>query len=260
MKPAFDAFELEWPHRFNSFGFERENFERDVHMLILTGLDAAVANLKSEAKNREDELRPHFDNTSEDVQERLANEMSDIWGYLADQERFLRNMALVALLSRLTHALNKMASDAETFSPREKDGYAGGDEFKRLWNEYRTRFNIDFSANYIQWADPFRVARNYIVHKGGEANPPKSLAETEPDAGEEGIYDLTFSKRYKRFVEGKGPLAMVRITQQQLEGAVKSATKIVRHAAGELRARELEYVRKQRRERQKAAIKTAEQA
>jgi hypothetical protein len=246
MKPALDDFELEWPHQFNSFGSERENFERDVYMLILSGLDAGIANLNSEAKKREDELRPHFDNSNEAVQERLADEMSDIWGYLADQERFLRNMGLVALLSRLTHALNKMASDAEIFAPRDKDGYAGGDEFKKLWNEYRTRFGIAFSAKYIQWVDPLRVARNQIVHKGGEANPPKSLADTDPDAGDAGFYDLTFSKKYKRFVEGKGPLAMVRITQQQLEEAVKSSMKIVRYAAEELRAKELDYVKKQR--------------
>ena len=39
MKAAFDDFALEWPHQFDSFGSERENFECDAHMLILSGLD-----------------------------------------------------------------------------------------------------------------------------------------------------------------------------------------------------------------------------
>jgi integrase len=43
-----------------------------------------------------------------------------------------------------------MAGDAQIFAPRNKDGYGGGDEFKKLWNEYRTRFGIEFSAKYIQ--------------------------------------------------------------------------------------------------------------
>jgi len=79
----------------------------------------------------------------------------------------MRNIALVALLSRLTHSLNRMAEDAETFVIREKRGYGnpGDDEFKQLWAEYRVRFGITVTP-YIQFVYSLRVARNHIVHKG----------------------------------------------------------------------------------------------
>jgi hypothetical protein len=84
MRCAFDDSDPEWCHQLNSFGSERRNFESDIHMLILTGLDAGIANLNAEAEKRENELRLHFDSSNEAVRERLADEMSDVWGYLAD--------------------------------------------------------------------------------------------------------------------------------------------------------------------------------
>jgi hypothetical protein len=80
------------------------------------------------------------------------------------QERFLRNMALVALASRLTHALRNMTKSAESFSPRAKryEKMTHLSEFNRLWLEYGERFGIDFTvhADRIAFVEPMREVRN----------------------------------------------------------------------------------------------------
>ena len=90
-------------------------------------------------------------------------------------------------MSRLTHALLKMLRHAETFTPRNSDGYAGKDELKKIWAEFRDRFGLNISAKYIGWIEPYRRARNLIVHNGGEANLQKPLTEMDSSAGDEGI-------------------------------------------------------------------------
>jgi hypothetical protein len=95
-------------------------------------------------------------------------------------------MALVALMSRLTHALLSMLRHAEPWAPRDSDAYAGQDEFKKIWADFRTRFGLSLSARYIGWIEPYRRARNRIVHNGGEANPMKPFEDIDIDSGDEG--------------------------------------------------------------------------
>lgn len=45
-----------WMYQHDSFGSERENFEGDVHMLILSCLDAGITKLENEAQKQDDEL------------------------------------------------------------------------------------------------------------------------------------------------------------------------------------------------------------
>lgn len=59
-------------------------------------------------------------------------------------------------MSRLTHALLKMLRHAETWVPRDPDGYEGKDEVKKIWAEFRERLNITLSARYIGWVEPYR--------------------------------------------------------------------------------------------------------
>ncbi len=94
----------------------------------------------------------------------------------SDQERFLRNMALVALTSRLSHTIREMAKHAELFSKRKKGGYPGRSEFQRLWSEYSQRFGIDV-VNHIACVKSMADVRNQIVHAGGNANVRKPLDE-----------------------------------------------------------------------------------
>jgi hypothetical protein len=86
--------------------------------------------------------------------------------------------ALVALASRLTHALRKVARPADHFVSRKgRCGTSQDSEFVRLWKEYGERFSIDFIANSwrIAFVDAMREARNQIVHDGGRQILPGHL-------------------------------------------------------------------------------------
>jgi hypothetical protein len=229
-----------WPLSWDSFQMEADAFERDVHMLIIKGLEAGTRLLTSETQAEDDKLMAHLAKGKRDAADHLAQEQADIWIELWQQEVFLRNMALVALMSRLTHALLSMLSSAEPWAPRRSDAYNGQDEFKKIWGAFQSRFSLNFSSRYIGWIEPYRRARNRIVHNGGQANPMKPFDEIDIDRGDEGMYDVSFSKKYCRFVHGSGFSAEVVVTEELLDHAVKCAIRLVKHAAGELRKLELE--------------------
>jgi hypothetical protein len=224
------------------FRSEAEQFERDVHMLILTTLYASVTALKKEVEKGDSEIRAAVEQAGSETGEWLAQEHADLLIEFAEQERFLHNMALVALLCRLTHTLKAMARSAEPWFPTRGQGEEGDDEFKALWSLYRDRFGICFSAKYIQFISPLRVARNYIVHRGSEANPLRPFEELV-DAGDEGLYDPQFSQRYPQFVFGEGYGAEIQINEEQLDKAISSSVLLVKHAAERLRAAQLQRVR-----------------
>jgi len=73
-------------------------------MLILTGLDAGLKLLNTETQAEDDKLMQYLPKAKGDAAEHLAQEQADMWIQLSQQEAFLRNMALVALMSQLTHA------------------------------------------------------------------------------------------------------------------------------------------------------------
>jgi hypothetical protein len=249
--PRLSALSL--PSSMNHFNIEVESFKRDVHLLIFGTLRAAKSSLEAEVKEDDARIRAVMETASGDFHERLIDEPGDVHGYFADQERFLLNMALVALATSLTHTLRQMSRLADTFSPR-KGRYAGGDksEFERLWIEFRERFGIEVRAQTerIAFIDPFREVRNQIVHDGGIANPYKLLMDVQ-DVGSrpderaitfdfDDLLDLRFSQAYPHFVQGEGSSAKVRVTQEQLQSMTSSAIELVEWCAEQLRERELE--------------------
>jgi hypothetical protein len=239
--------EIEAPYawmKWDVFRTDQDSFERDAHILILGTLHAGVTYLNTEAQKEEDDLAPHLKIVKGQQRAAVEDKIYEIWGYVGDQERFLRNMALVALIARLTHTLNSLARSAETFASRDPKGCKGStgdDEFKVLWKEYEARFGIKFGAKLIQWIEPLRKARNLIVHKGGEANPLKPADQIDNYMDFENHRDFAFSKKYPRLVEGDGYSAEVRITDKQIEKAVEKAVDLVRYAAKELRAKQKEH-------------------
>ena len=250
---TFEFERTDWVTNWDSFGTEADSFERDVHMLILTSLGAGLKLLKADTQTEDDKLMQYLPTAKGDGAQRLAEDQADLWIQLSHQETFLRNLTLVALMSRLTHSLLSMLRRAELFAPRNTKSYPGEDEFKKMWAEFRDRFDLNFSAKYIGWIEPYRRARNRIVHNGGEANVLKPFAEMDSSAGDEGMYDLSFSKRYPAFVSGQGFSAEVVVTAKLLGHAVESAIRLVKHAAVELRAKELQDAVKS-----KAAATTAQ--
>lgn len=226
----------------DQYGDEYEQFQRDVHILIEGTLDAALKYLDSEASQNLTSIERMMENAQSDYHEHLTDEHVDAQMQNASQETFLRNMALVALTSRLTHSLRKMARVAETFSPQAKSyGKSDMSEFERLWLEYRERFGIDFEANAarIAFVKALQKVRNQIVHEGGEANTFKPISQLDPDGGDAGLLDLRFSEKYPQYVCGEDRDAEVSVSEALLEENIEAAINLVGWLAAELRRMEL---------------------
>jgi hypothetical protein len=227
------------------YEMEYSQFQRDVHILIEGTLDASIQYLSTHAEKKlkdiEEAMEKPFD---DEYQDHLVDEHVDVLATGAGHERFLRNMALVALASRLTHALRNMARAADTFSPRKRCYRLKGkniSEFAQLWLEYGERFGIDFNANKdrIAFTETMREVRNQIVHNGGEANTLKPFGEMDWSSGDAGYLDLRFSTKYPDYVWGSGMGAEVHISEEQLKESIQAAVDLVGWLATELRAKEL---------------------
>ena len=235
---------FEFLSAFDRYRSEYEQFQRDVHILILGTLHASIQYLDTETKNVLGQIEKVMKKPlADEHQQQLAEEHGDVQSTNSDQEDFVRNMALVALSSRLTHALRKMARTAESFSTR-KDEYEGDDEYKKLWREYSERFQINFVANAkrIQFVETMRRVRNQIVHDGAEANTTRPFDEIDLNSGDAGLLDMKFSKKFPQYVSGEGIGAKVSVSQKQLEDAIKRSVELVGWLAAELRKRELESI------------------
>jgi hypothetical protein len=235
-----------WIYDWDSFQIEAERLQQDVHMLILVTLDAGNQHLRQEVDKNNEKIEQYSVSANGEAAERLAEDQASLWVQLEEQQVFLRNQALVALISRLTHSLRKMLRSAESWSPRDPNGYEGRDEFKTIWMELRKRFDLSLGPRYIQWVEPYRRARNRIVHNGGEANVERHFSEIDPEADfDEGFYDTTFSRECRVFVSGTGSTAQVNVTEKLLDHAVEKSIQLVQYVAEQLRAKELEHARKE---------------
>lgn len=138
--------------------------ESDVHVLIRDALDAALEHLSPKADADLASIEHLMKTvTDDDYHEHLVDEHVGVMSQYGDQERFLRNIALVALASRLAHTLLKMARTSEFLKPREGPyGERGDSEFDRLWKEYAERFGLDFDTNAarIAFTEPRRQCQS----------------------------------------------------------------------------------------------------
>jgi hypothetical protein len=110
---------------------EYQLFLWDVNILIINALRAGIQYLAGGAQTELAKIDEWMNKpASDEYQEHLVDERVDVLETNRMQERFLRNMSLVALSSRLTHSLRKMAKSAEVFSPRKKR--YGKHEYERI--------------------------------------------------------------------------------------------------------------------------------
>jgi hypothetical protein len=225
------------------YEWEYSQFQWDVHILIEGTLEASIRYLDTEARTELGKIeeamkKPSFD---DEYHEHLVDEHVDVLVTNSGQERFLRNMALVALASRFAHALREMARTAELFSKRKEGRYDGKNEFERLWAEYFERFGVDVkNSGRIAFVKSMVDVRNQIVHAGGEANIWKPLDRIDWNiTGEEGYLNTDFSKQYPEYVSGTGMSAEVSVSQELLDKNIKGSIELVAWLAGELRSREL---------------------
>ena len=232
----------EWPRmqHIDLFEIEASSFEADVNLLIRNTVHAALAHLSSTETTELAAIKKALDSaTDDDVQHYLVEEHVDVLATGLAQERFLRNLALVGLASRLHHTLRTLARDAERFSPTTHS-YPGKSEFLRLWAEYTARFSIDFKAHAdkIAFVEPMVMVRNKIVHAGAEANSwtPETMEALRDGRGPS--FDTTFSDAYPEFVTGEGWNAEVIVSQEQLDSLCDAAVALVRWLATELDARD----------------------
>jgi hypothetical protein len=229
---------FEWRRSIDFFRFEHRKFERDVRVIVMGSLEAGIKQLAREFVGTEKRFNERLEGATQEQEDWIIDDFIDIREDHEDQERFLRNIAIVALLSRLTHMLHALARHGNELAPRDANGYYGDNEFKELWAEFRTRFGIQLPPKHIQWIEPFRRARNLIVHHGGEANPLKY--DTDKRGATVVTRDTSFSKRYRQLVEGEEHAAEVRITQVQLTRAGERAIELSAWLAQELRKLQIE--------------------
>ena len=222
---------------------EHYQFQWDVHILIEGTLNASIRYLDSEVRTEltkiEEAMKKPLD---DEIHEHLVDEHAEVIITASRQESFLRNMVLVGLASRLTHALRNMAKFTETFSARKgRYGNTSMSEFDRVWAEYQERFGIDFVANKdrIAFVEAMQKVRNQIVHDGSEANTFKPLNEIDWNSGEAGYLDLSFSRKYPEYVWGSGLGAEVMVSKEQLQRAIKASVDLVGWLAEGLRKKEL---------------------
>jgi hypothetical protein len=224
---------------------EYQQFQWDVHVLIKGTLDASIRYLDTKAQTDLAEIKTALEKPHDgEYQQHLVDEHVDVLETNSGQGRFLRNMALVALSSRLTHALRNMTKSAESFSPREKR-YSGKSEYLRLWREFSERFGIDFIANAdrIKFVETMVDVRNQIVHEGAEANTFKFNDEVDWNEGILDFLDCRFSEKYPDYVSGDNIGAEVNVSQEQLDKTVEASINLVGWLAKELRAMELSSIR-----------------
>jgi hypothetical protein len=227
-------------HHIDIYSDEAFSFEADVNLLIRSTLHAALTHLSNAADAELANIKKALEKATDyEVQDHIVDAHVDVLATGSSQERFLRNMALVALASRLVHSLKKMARLAEHFS-RSTHDYKGKSEFLRLWAEFGARFSIDFKAHAdkIAFVEPMVKARNQIVHEGAEANTWNEATLESLRQGQPPALNTTFSKDYPHFVAGEGWDAEVVVSQEQLDLMCDASVKLVWWLAAELDAQD----------------------
>ncbi len=228
-----------WHRGIDFFRFEHRKLERDLRTVVMDSLEAGIKQLSREFKTIEKRYDARLDVATAEEENWIIDDFIDLRADHEDQDRFLRNIALVALLSRLTHTLHQLAWHGESIAPRTATEYQGSNEFQKLWAEFRTRFGIEVTPRHIQWIEPLRKA-NLIIHNGGDAHPIKY--ERTQSGLFQAVRDKSFSKRHLHMVDGDDHASDVRITQIQLLRAVEEALALSAWLSKQLREKQLEAV------------------
>jgi hypothetical protein len=116
------------------------------------------------------------------------------------QERFLRNMTLVALPSRLAHALRNMTGSAESFSARRKEGYGHRKiDVVNWWLLLRTLVAVFFLGTALAQSVP-------------RARPSPPLATVPFELAVNHVYVqacLSSSRRLSTLIDSGAPQTMI---------------------------------------------------
>ena len=208
---------------------EARQFEEDVHILVLGTLSAAQAHWRGRLDHELPALEAAIKQAEGEYAEHLVDEHTDELARYGEQVRFSLNSAVVSLVTLFVDTVRRMYCHLDISMPRQPGRYPGKGELARLRSEALGRFGIDAEEWDARMAfiEPFVLARNLIVHNGGEAD--KELLD--------GTKDEDFRYRNPEWVDRDGRVA---VPETAVNDHVQRATDVVRWMASALRQRELQ--------------------
>jgi hypothetical protein len=226
----------DWRGRHNFFCHGYRAFERDLHVVILGTLEAGNSHVERQYKKESRSLKVKLKQAEGHYQEWLESSCAELSEEKWDQQRFFRNMATVAIATRLIQALRKLLGTAERFKARKPCRDKSKSEILRLWTELGDCYGIDISGNAerIAFATSLNDVRNQIVHDGGNANSSLPFAQCNPEGGDAGLLDLRFSTKYPQYVEGSESSAEVNVSMKQVQQFGDDSLKLLNWVADEL--------------------------
>jgi hypothetical protein len=203
-------------------GFQEDvrAFEDDVHLLVLGTFDAAERHWTRRLGEELPKLETAIKTAHGEYADHLVDQHTDELARYSEQSRFALNSAVVSLVTLFVDDLRRMFRRLEMVVPRRSGRYPGKHEIARLRSEAVERFGIDADEckARLAFTAPMILARNLIVHNGGEAD------QEAPD----GSKDQEFRNRYPDWVDHHDRVA---VPEQAVRERVQAAVDFLRWIA-----------------------------
>ena len=161
----------------------------------------------------------------------IVDEHTDELARYSEQSRFALNSAVVSLVTLFVDDFRRMFRRLEIIVPRRSGRCPGKHEIARLCSEAVERFgfDVDECKERLAVTEPMMLARNLIVHKGGEAD------QEVPD----GSKDQEFRNRYPDRVDHNDRVV---VPEKAVREQVQAAVDFLRWIAPLLRSVDLQWL------------------
>ena len=216
---------------YNGFQGDVRAFEDDVHLLVLGTFDAAEQHWNRRLGEELPKLEAAIKSAHGEYADHLVDKHTDELARYSEQSRFALNSAVVNLVTLFVYDLRRMFRRLEIAVPRRSGRYPGKHELERLHSEAVERFGIDVDEckARLAFTEPMILARNLIVHNGGEAD------QEAPD----GSKDQEFRNSYPDWVDHYDRVA---VPEQAVREQVQAAVDFLQWIAPLLRSIELQWL------------------
>lgn len=215
---------------YDSFQEGVQGFEEDVHLLVLGTFDAAQHYWSDRLGEELPKLEAAIKTAHGANADHLVDEHTDGLSRFSEQSRFALNSAVVSLATLFVDELRRMCRRLDAVVARRPGRYPGKDEIARLRSEFVERFGIDADEcnAKLAFTEATVLARNLIVHNGGEADWERPVGSKDE-----------FRKLYPDWVDNIGRVA---VPEQAIRGQVQAAVDFLRWIAPQLRSIELQLL------------------
>lgn len=216
---------------YNGFQGDVRAFEDDVHLLVLGTFDAAEQHWNRRLGEELPKLEAAIKSAHGEYADHLVDKHTDELARYSEQSRFALNSAVVNLVTLFVYDLRRMFRRLEIAVPRRSGRYPGKHELERLRSEAVERVGIDVDEckARLAFTEPMILARNLIVHNGGEAD------QEAPD----GSKDQEFRNSYPDWVDHYDRVA---VPEQAVREQVQAAVDFLQWIAPLLRSIELQWL------------------